>query len=114
MLVASALWSVLGGCAGGNAQGGLDVRRLPVEVRADYAVFARRCSKCHPLERALNSGIQDDAHWVDYVRRMRRQPGSGITADDVPPILRFLHYHSLTVRAAREDAGASASNEDPS
>jgi hypothetical protein len=32
--------------------------------------------------------------WVDYVERMRRQPGSGISRADAKPILRFLHYYS--------------------
>ena len=83
------------GCASTAGREGLDVAQLPVDVRADYALFARRCSKCHSLARALNSGIADDSAWVDYVNRMRRQPGSGITPQDTAPILRFLHYYSL-------------------
>lgn len=77
-----------------TARDGLDVTTLPVDVRPDYAVFARRCSKCHQLARPLGSGIQDDARWADYVDRMRRQPGSGISPADTRPILRFLHYYS--------------------
>jgi hypothetical protein len=68
---------------------------MPPQVRADYAVFADRCSKCHALSRPLNSGIVSDEHWAMYVGRMRRQPGSGISADDADVILRFLHYYSL-------------------
>jgi hypothetical protein len=81
------------GCAT-SARDGLDATQLPVDVRADYAVFARRCSKCHSLARPLGSGIHDDKQWVDYVERMRRQPGSGISRADTVPILRFLHYYS--------------------
>jgi hypothetical protein len=81
------------GCAT-TARDGLDVARLPADVRPDYALFARRCSKCHQLARPLGSGIHDDAEWADYVERMRRQPGSGISPGDVTPILRFLHYYS--------------------
>jgi hypothetical protein len=77
-----------------TARDGLDVNQLPVEVRADYTLFARRCSKCHQLARPLNSGIHDDAMWADYVERMRRQPASGISRADTKPILRFLHYYS--------------------
>jgi len=89
------------GCASSGAREGLDVARLPAEVQPDYTLFAHRCSKCHPLARALNSGIDDDGRWVDYVTRMRRQPGSGITPEDTAPILRFLHYYSLEQRRAK-------------
>jgi hypothetical protein len=95
------------GCASFGREG-LDPATLPPELRDDYAVFARRCSKCHPLARALQSGIDRDSHWVAYVTRMRRQPGSGIAAADVEPILRFLRYHTAVVRERRERAQASA------
>src|SRR5690348_2128307 len=74
---------------------GLEPSTLPVELRADYAVFAQRCSKCHSLARPLNSGISDENYWSLYVARMRRQPGSGISQEDAGPILRFLHYYSV-------------------
>lgn len=73
---------------------GLDMSTLPANVRADYAVFAQKCSKCHSLSRPLESGIKNDAYWAEYVERMRRQPGSGISPSDIVPILRFLHYYS--------------------
>jgi hypothetical protein len=96
---------VVAACAT-TGRDGLDVALLPVEVRADYTLFARRCSKCHQLARPLNSGIHDDATWVDYVERMRRQPGSGISRADTKPILRFLHYYSFSFAAgSRNDAG---------
>jgi len=76
----------------------VDPSRLPDDVRSDYAVFASRCSKCHSLSRPLDSGIDDDDHWRLYVARMRRQPASGISREDVPPILRFLHYFSIEER----------------
>jgi hypothetical protein len=83
----------LTGCAT-SAHEGLDVAQLPEQVRPDYALFARRCSKCHSLARPLNSGIVDDTVWVAYVDKMRRQPGSGISPQDAAPILRFLHFYS--------------------
>src|SRR5262245_47688535 len=64
---------------------GLEPSTLPVELRADYAVFAQRCSKCHSLARPLNSGISDENYWSLYVARMRRQPGSGISQEDAGP-----------------------------
>lgn len=71
---------------------------LPQELRADYEVFAVRCSKCHSLSRPLDSGITDDEFWARYVERMRLQPASGIAKEDTPAILRYLHYYSAELR----------------
>jgi hypothetical protein len=92
------------GCAATAVGDGLDPAQLPVDTRDDYAVFARRCSKCHSLARALYSAIDRDSLWEAYVDRMRRQPGSGIAPRDVAPILRFLHYYTLH-RPRRDGAG---------
>ena len=107
MLVEVAALALLAtSCAASNGRSeGLDVATLPAEVRADYAVFARRCSKCHSLSRPLNSGITDDRDWAMYVTRMRRQPASGISENDVTVILRFLHYYSLEHAQKKEKAG---------
>jgi len=94
-LSVSGLTLVLAGCHQEPARfEGLDPGQMPAEVREDYALFAHRCSKCHSLARPLQSGITDDAYWVDYVERMRLQPSSGISRQDTTPILRFLHYLS--------------------
>ena len=90
-------WLLDAGCAT-STRDGLDVAQLPETVRPDYALFARRCSKCHSLARPLGSGITDDAVWIAYVDKMRRQPGSGISPQDAAPILRFLHYYSSEQR----------------
>jgi hypothetical protein len=84
-------------CAAASGEG-LDPAQLPAETRGDYAVFARRCSKCHSLARALYSTIDRDSLWEVYVSRMRRQPASDIALTDVAPILRFLHYYTLNRR----------------
>jgi len=68
--------------------------KLPPDVRPSFDVFAQRCSKCHSLSRPLDSGIDDDAYWQMYVRRMRLQPGSGISQNDEKIILEFLHYYA--------------------
>jgi len=91
-----------GGCAT-SGRDGLDVAQLPEVVRPDYALFARRCSKCHSLARPLGSGIVDDEVWIAYVNKMRRQPGSGISPQDTAPILRFLHYYSSEQRRIKRD-----------
>ena len=90
---------------------GLEPGTLPPEVRADYNVFAQRCSRCHSLARPLNSGIDDDAYWQLYVTRMRRQPGSGITSEDEAVILRFLHFYSLERKREKSGAGDAGQQE---
>jgi hypothetical protein len=100
--MAAALSLLLSGCPTTSRSEGLDPSTLPSEVRADYSVFAQRCSKCHSLARPLNSGIDDDDYWVMYVARMRRQPASGISQEDTVPILRFLHFFSLEQRKKKE------------
>ncbi|MEO7330648.1 MAG: hypothetical protein ABI193_18885 [Minicystis sp.] len=85
----------------GTRGDGLDVSTLPAAVRGDYQVFAQRCSKCHALARALESGIDDDAFWKRYVERMRHQPSSGITLDDQAKILNFLHHYSTELRRTK-------------
>jgi hypothetical protein len=77
---------------------GLDPSKMPQDVRADYDVFAHRCSKCHSLARPLTANIADDEQWVLYVNRMRRQPGSGISPTDQEAILRFLRYYAADLR----------------
>ena len=90
--------AMLGACSAGGRSEGLDPATLAPEVRGDYAVFERKCSKCHSLARPLQAGITDDEFWKEYVERMRRQPASGILPSDEEPILRFLHYYMLSQR----------------
>jgi hypothetical protein len=88
------------GCLGGlpSEPDGL---QLSADTRADYEVFAVRCSKCHSLARPLDSRIDDDQYWKTQVDRMRRQPGSGISADDSRAVLRFLHAYVAGQRRKR-------------
>ena len=83
------------GCTFGE---GLDTTKIPDDIRADYDIFARKCSKCHSLARPLSSNITDDEQWVLYVNRMRRQPASGISPDDQARILKFLRYYAADLR----------------
>ena len=99
--------SFLGGFACSSARPeGLDASKLPEDIRGDYQVFARRCSKCHSLARPLTSGITEDAQWTMYVNRMRRQPGSGISYEDQEWILRFLRYYAADLRQKQAEAKA--------
>jgi hypothetical protein len=99
---ALAVASIFVACASAGTGDGLDVATLPPDVQGDYAIFAQRCSKCHSLSRPLQSGITEDAFWVAYVAKMRRQPSSGISRADATPILRFLHYYSAK-QSGRDD-----------
>lgn len=80
---------------------GLDASRVPEKLRADYDLFARRCSKCHSLARPLSAGFTEDEQWTRYVTRMRRQPGSGISPDEQERILRFLYWYASDLRAQK-------------
>lgn len=99
-LASTVLLALLAGCTGAGE--GIEPSRMPESVQEDYAVFARRCSKCHSLARPLQSGIDSDEWWAHYVGRMRAMPGSGISAEDEVKILRFLHYYSQEQRKKAE------------
>jgi hypothetical protein len=92
------LATVLLAAACGSRTEGLDRTKLPEDIKADYDLFARKCSKCHGLARPLQSGITDDEQWVLYENRMRRQQGSGISYSDQEHILRFLKYYAADLR----------------
>ncbi|MBL8603064.1 MAG: hypothetical protein JNK72_14160 [Myxococcales bacterium] len=82
------------GCAAYQRGDGLSPSVIPPELQADYELFASRCSRCHSLARPLGARVSSAAHWQAYVTRMQRQPGSGISPDDQPGILRFLAWYS--------------------
>lgn len=94
--------------AGCTRKESLDPSTMPEEVRGDYAIFARRCSKCHTLARPLNANITDDDQWVNYVNRMRRQPASGISLDDQAHILTFLRYYAAELRRIEQERHGGA------
>jgi hypothetical protein len=71
----------------------VDVSSYPPDIQRAYRVFALRCSRCHTLARPLNARIHDPQHWVRYVARMRRQPGSGIDQNNGKLIVEFLLYY---------------------
>lgn len=65
--------------------------RTPPSIRRACALTEERCSRCHDLERIqlAHPGMVD---WPVYVDRMRRMPGSGISGDDAPTIVRCLGW----------------------
>lgn len=72
--------------------------RLPAARRPQYEVFARKCSRCHDLERALSANFSA-GEWETYLRRKNRRAGAGITAQQSREIAAFLRY--WTTQAAR-------------
>jgi hypothetical protein len=92
------------GCSGLQRNEGLDPGAIPSPLRDDHELFARRCSRCHSVSVPLLAHVSDARHWVLYVERMRRQPNSGIAADEAPAIVRFLTWYTESQRAAAPDA----------
>lgn len=95
------------GCGAYQRGEGLDVAVVPANLRDDYELFARRCSRCHSLSRPLNARVGDGQHWAQYVARMRRMPGSGIAPDDVPGLMRFLTWYSAARQAPDGGTGVT-------
>ena len=95
LVLMGAFASACGGETSARRTDNPDPSTMPEGIRADYQVFADRCSKCHSLSRPLGSGIDSDEHWQLTVERMRRHPGSGISKEDTVVILRFLHFFAL-------------------
>lgn len=101
-------FAMLASGAGCTHSEGLDTSKMPENIRADYDLFARKCSKCHSLARPLSANITDNEQWVLYVNRMRRQPASGISPEDATAILRFLHYYAADLRRIQAEKNGAA------
>ncbi len=76
----------------------IDVSGYPEEMQELYALYSRKCSKCHTLARSVNSSYRGD-DWKLYIKRMSRKPDSGISPRTGEKILRFLTYHFEQVDA---------------
>jgi hypothetical protein len=101
----------LGRRGGLNAQ---QIEALPPDVAKSYDLFAHKCSRCHTLARPLSANITEVGHWREYVARMRRQSGSGISADDAETILVFLKYYTdEKLRAQAEKKGPAPAAPSP-
>lgn len=107
LLVSSLLLAAACVTGGASRRGGLpraQVEAYPPDIQAAYQLFAQRCSRCHTLSRPLGADIYDMEHWRDYVNRMRRQRGSGISPKDATVILHFLGHYAR--EKAKEDGVA--------
>lgn len=65
----------------------------PAAIRLACAVADTRCTHCHTLDRVLELAARAP-DWPVYVRRMRLQPGSGITAPEEQAIVRCLAFRT--------------------
>ena len=75
----------------------IDVSKYPADVQAKYKVFAKKCSGCHTLARAINSDFALEDEWERYVKRMMNKAGpSVINADEGKQIYDFVVYDSKT------------------
>lgn len=74
-----------------NGQNFIDVSEYPEEMQTLYAVFTRRCSRCHTIARPINSDFKAE-EWRKYVLKMMRKPGSGLNPKTAEQIIKFLTY----------------------
>jgi hypothetical protein len=72
-----------------------DPASAPPEIRRACDMTARRCTRCHTIDRILVAQVTSPAHWEAYVRRMRRMPTSDIGEADAAEIVRCLVYRSF-------------------
>lgn len=71
----------------------IDVSRYPAAQQKNYAVYAAKCSKCHPLARSVNARFSA-TDWKRYMKRMIRRPNAGISEEQAALVYEFLVYHS--------------------
>jgi len=81
----------------------IDVSKYTPEMKANYKVFAEKCSKCHTIARAINCEFALDDEWERYVKRMMNKGGSMFTAKDGKQIFDFLTYDSKIRKKALYD-----------
>ena len=71
----------------------IDVSGYPPEQQKRYPVFEKKCAKCHPVARAINSRF-NASEWKRYMKRMIRRPNAGVTDEQADDIYEFLKFYS--------------------
>ena len=71
----------------------IDVSGYPAEQQRRYPVFEKKCAKCHPVARAINSRF-NASEWKRYMKRMVRRPNAGVTDDQADEIYEFLKFYA--------------------
>jgi cytochrome c5 len=75
----------------------IDVSKYPADMQAKYKVFAKKCSGCHTLARAINCDFALADEWERYVKRMMNKAGpSVISAEEGKQVYDFVVYDSKT------------------
>jgi hypothetical protein len=77
----------------------IDVTKYPADMQAGYALFAKKCVKCHVLARPINTPFVLPGEWERYIKRMVYKPDSKMTENDGKTIYRFLAYDSSVRKA---------------
>ena len=104
-----ALLLLVASCAAGNLldRPNADGRTLrqeigtyPAEQRAAFALAERRCTQCHTLNEPFAAHVAPGG-WSAVVRKMARQPGAAIPAEDQKKIAAFFEY--FFERQAKKD-----------
>jgi hypothetical protein len=72
----------------------IDVSKYPADMQAKYKLFAKKCSNCHTIARAINSDFALEDEWERYVKRMMRKAGTLISPDEGKQIYEFVVYDS--------------------
>jgi hypothetical protein len=90
---------VLGGCVGGDTDplrvmATPQPEAMPADIGADCDLAARRCTRCHTIDRVLNARIGEPDEWRRYVHRMRLMPSSAIAPDEEFPIAKCLVFRT--------------------
>jgi hypothetical protein len=83
----------------------IDASGYPAERRASYPLFAKTCSQCHTLARAINSPLISREQWAPFVDRMHLRaagrPWSDFTPEEAAAILDFLVHDSRVRKVER-------------
>ena len=69
----------------------IDVTAYPAKMQEAYNLFTNKCSRCHTVARPINSTFTPE-EWRQYVYKMMRKPGSGLTPKTAEKIIEFLSY----------------------
>lgn len=76
----------------------VNVTSYPKAQRDNYEVFAKTCSQCHTLARAINSPLVSREDWRRFIKRMyaktKMRSGAEIGSKDAKAAIEFLAYDS--------------------
>ena len=63
-------------------------------MQAQCNVTAKKCTRCHPIDRLLGAQVSSPKGWQQYVNRMRLMPGASISPTNATDILDCLVFRS--------------------